>query len=75
MNLDVTPSVAYAATGWMDLVGELTTGYTNQTDHNNAFEATARAGLQFSILSRVIKPHIAARRGVDLEKMPRRAEP
>ena len=28
--------------------------------------------MQFSILSRVIKPHIAARRGVDLEKMPRR---
>jgi len=72
MNLDVTPSVAYAATGWLDLIGELTTGYTDQTDNHNTFEATVRAGLQFHILSRVIQPHLAGGRGADREKLPLR---
>ena len=51
-NLDVTPSFEYAAKNWLDLTGELATGYTQQTDDENSFELTPRAGVRFHLLSR-----------------------
>ena len=52
-NLDVTPSVAFSAAGWLDLTSELTAGYTHQTDDLNSFELTPRVGAEFHILSRL----------------------
>lgn len=51
-NLDVTPNVEYAAKRWLDLVGEVTAGYTKQTDDVNTWEVTPRAGLRFHLFSR-----------------------
>jgi len=51
-NLDVTPNVEYAAKRWLDLVGEVTAGYTKQTDDVNTWEVTPRAGVRFHLLSR-----------------------
>jgi hypothetical protein len=51
-NLDVTPSVEFAAREYLDLVGELTTGLTKQTDEVNTTEVTARAGARFHLFSR-----------------------
>jgi len=52
-NLDVTPSVAFSATRWLDLTSELTAGYTHQTDDLDSFELTPRVGAEFHILSRL----------------------
>jgi Protein of unknown function (DUF2490) len=51
-NLDVTPSVEYAAKKWLDLVGELVAGYTKQTDDVNSVELTPRAGFRLHLFSR-----------------------
>jgi hypothetical protein len=51
-NLDVSPSVEYAAKKWLDLTGELTAGWTKQTDDVNSIEVTPRVGLRFHLLSR-----------------------
>jgi hypothetical protein len=53
-NLDVTPSVEYAAKKWLDLVGELATGYTRQTDDVNTVELTPRAGIRLHLFSRKV---------------------
>ncbi len=72
MNLDVTPNVSYAATGWMDLIGEVCTGYTSQSDKDNTLEVTPRVGVELHILSRILQAHRASRSGADREKLPRR---
>ena len=51
-NLDVTPNVEYAARPWLDLIGELGTGFTHQTDDVNSIEVTPRAGIRLHLLSR-----------------------
>ena len=51
-NLDLTPSVEYAATNWLDLTGEFVAGYTKQTDDENSLELTPRVGVRFHLLSR-----------------------
>jgi hypothetical protein len=51
-NVDVTPNVEYAIKPWLDLIGELGTGYTNQTDDVNSTEVTPRAGIRLHLLSR-----------------------
>lgn len=57
-NLDVTPNVEYAAKDWLDLVGEVATGYTVQTDDVNSFEVTPRVGARVHFLSRSLPaPH------------------
>jgi hypothetical protein len=53
-NLDVTPSVSFSATRWIDLTGEFVTGYTRQTDDVSSFELTPRIGADFHVLSRVL---------------------
>ena len=50
--LDVTPSVDYAASRWFDLIGELGTAYTAQTDDVNSMELTPRAGVRLHLFSR-----------------------
>lgn len=53
-NLDVTPNVEYALRNWLDLVGEIATGYTKQTDDVNTWEASPRVGVRFHLFSRGI---------------------
>jgi hypothetical protein len=53
-NLDVTPNVEYALTNWLDLIGEATVGYTKQSDDDNTFELTPRAGVRFHVFSRSV---------------------
>jgi Protein of unknown function (DUF2490) len=60
-NVDVTPSVEYAAKKWLDLVGEVATGYTKQTDDVNSWEVSPRLGLRAHLFSRDVltrAPHI-----------------
>jgi hypothetical protein len=60
-NLDVTPNVEYALKDWLDLIGEATVGYTKQSDDDNTFELTPRAGVRFHVFSRsvpVYGPHV-----------------
>jgi hypothetical protein len=60
-NLDVTPNVEYAVKDWLDLIGEATVGYTKQSDDDNTFEVTPRAGVRFHVFSRsvpVYGPHV-----------------
>jgi hypothetical protein len=51
-NLDLTPNVEYSATGWLDLVGEATIGYTMQTDDVNSVEVSPRVGVRLHLWSR-----------------------
>jgi hypothetical protein len=51
-NVDVTPNVEYAVKPWLDLIGELGTGYTRQTDDVNSTEVTPRIGIRLHLLSR-----------------------
>lgn len=53
-NVDLTPNVEYSPTGWFDLVGEATVGYTRQTDEVNSFEVSPRVGIRFHFLSRYV---------------------
>lgn len=55
-SLDVTQTIEYAVKNWMDLSGELATGYTKQTDDVNSFEITPRVGLRFHLFSNRINP-------------------
>jgi hypothetical protein len=51
-NVDVTPNVEYAATPRLDLIGEIGTGYTRQTDDVNSTELTPRVGVRLHVFSR-----------------------
>ena len=51
-NVDVTPNVEYAVRRWLDLIGELGTGYTHQTDDVNSTEVTPRIGIRLHLFSR-----------------------
>ncbi len=51
-TLDITPSVDLAVKPWMDLVGEIATGYTSQTDDLTSFEFSPRLGARFHVFSR-----------------------
>jgi hypothetical protein len=51
-NVDVTPSVEYAVKDWLDVGGELATGYTKQTDNVNSWEVTPRLAIRFHLFSR-----------------------
>ncbi len=51
-SLDITPMVEYARRDWLDLVGEVATGYTSQTDDITSFEVSPRVGLRFHFMSR-----------------------
>jgi hypothetical protein len=51
-SLDVTSNVEYALQRWLDLVGELATGYTSQTDDTDSFELSPRVGVRFHLTTR-----------------------
>lgn len=51
-NLDITPNVEYAAKEWLDLIGEVATGFTTQTDDVDSFELSPRVGLRFHVTTR-----------------------
>jgi hypothetical protein len=54
-NLDVWPSLEFAAAGWLDLHGEFLTGFTNEQDGSNTTEVTERMGVRLHVLSRLIQ--------------------
>src|SRR6185436_14279239 len=39
---------------WLDVIGEATVGYTKQSDDDNTFELTPRAGVRFHVFSRSV---------------------
>ena len=51
-SLELTPNAEYAAAPWLDVIGELVTAYTKQTDDVNSTEVTGRAGVRLHFLSR-----------------------
>ena len=51
-TLDITPSADRAVKPWLDLVGELATGYTSQTDDLKSYEVSPRTGARFHVFSR-----------------------
>lgn len=51
-SFDVTPNVEYSARHWLDVIGEVATGYTAQTDDVNSFEVSPRVGVRFHIVTR-----------------------
>jgi len=57
----VTPNVEYSAKRWLDLIGEIGTGVTHQTDGLSSFELSPRAGFRFHLFSRDL-PHVIGRR-------------
>lgn len=63
-TLDVIPNVEYASKPWLDLVGDIQTGYTAQTDDLNSFELSPRVGVRLHLFSRDV------RRVVDLRELP-----
>lgn len=70
-NLDITPSIEHAVKNWMDLVGEIGTGYTKQTDDDNTFEFTTRVGAHLYLFSRAL-PTLFRERAVKSERPPTR---
>jgi len=67
----VTPNVEYSAKRWLDVIGELGTGVTHQTDGLKSFELTPRAGLRFYVFSRDV-PTVVGRRVSRVELPPKR---
>jgi len=64
----LTPNVEYSAKRWLDVIAEMGTGTTHQTDGLSSFELTPRAGLRFHIFSRGV-PTVIGRR-VRLVELP-----
>src|SRR3974390_638693 len=50
-NVDVWPTVEFAAAGWIDLHGEFLAGYTNEQDGSSTTELTERIGARLHFLS------------------------
>lgn len=67
----VTPNVEYSAKRWLDVIGEVGTGITHQTDGLSSFELTPRAGLRLHVFSRGL-PTILGRRLLAVERPPTR---
>jgi hypothetical protein len=59
-TLDVIPNVEYAVRPWVDLIGEVPTGFTAQTDDLDSFELSPRGGVRLHLFSRDI-PRIDGR--------------
>jgi hypothetical protein len=48
----VTPNVEYSPKKWLDVIAEVGTGHTQQTDGLRSFELTPRGGFRFHLFSR-----------------------
>jgi hypothetical protein len=55
-SIDGTPGIEYAASSWLDVVGELATGYTRQTDDVRSVEVSPRAGIRVHLFPRGLPP-------------------
>ena len=55
-SVDATPGIEYAASRWLDVVGELATGYTRQTDDVRSVEVSPRAGVRVHLFPRGLPP-------------------
>ena len=51
-TFDVTPNLEFAAKRWLDLIGEVATGYTAQTDDVTSFELSPRVGVRLHLTTR-----------------------
>jgi hypothetical protein len=51
-SFGVTPNFEYAAKNWLDVITEVRTVYSRQTDALNSFELTPRAGFRLHLFSR-----------------------
>ena len=51
-SVDVTPNVERALRTWLDMIGELATGYTSEADHADSFELSPRVGVRFHLTTR-----------------------
>ena len=47
-SFDVTPNVEYSAKKWLDLIGEVATGFTKQTDDVDSFELSRASASGFT---------------------------
>lgn len=54
-SVDFTPTVEYTLSSFVDLVGELATGYTVQTDDVNSFELSPRGGVRLHVTPRDVR--------------------
>jgi hypothetical protein len=61
-TLDVTPSLEYNHGGWLDVVGEMLVGRTEQSDDLNSTEVTPRIGLRLHLLSNLRQEIVKERR-------------
>lgn len=60
-NLDVTPAVSYSPNGLIELLGEVGSGYTKQTDDVNSIEVTPRVGVTWHLFSRDVSTLVKRR--------------
>lgn len=60
-SVDVTPAIEYSATRWLDVVGELATGHTRQTDDVRSTEVSPRGGIRVHVFSRGLPPLLPGR--------------
>jgi hypothetical protein len=51
-TFDVTPNLEFAAKRWLDVIGEVATGYTAQTDDVTSFELSPRVGVRLHLTTR-----------------------
>jgi hypothetical protein len=66
-NLDITPSIEYAARKRFDLTGELVVGHTKQTDDLGTIEFTLRGGVRFHLMENQPKRRLVIRDWVRVE--------
>jgi hypothetical protein len=66
-NLDITPSIEYAARKRFDLTGELVVGHTKQTDDLGTIEFTLRGGVRFHLVENQPKRRLVIRDWVRVE--------
>lgn len=72
-NLDLTPLVEYYPSSWLDLVGEMTVGYTAQTESVDTFEVTPRIGARFHFLDTLVRDRLRSElQKRAYERLPRR---
>jgi len=54
-NLDATWYVEYYPNRWLDLTGELVTGFTDQNDDVSSFELTPKVGIRLHLIEEMFK--------------------
>jgi hypothetical protein len=56
-----TGLVEYYPSRWVDLTGELTTGFTQQSEKENSFEATARLSIRLHLITQIFNSPLVAK--------------